>query len=81
MDAELLLVSATVYRPDGSEYRTASHAAHLEGSAQERLDEALDVGRRVAAELLENGAADLADLASSGHGDDSVGPGLATPAE
>ncbi len=85
VDAELLLVSATVYRPDGSEYRTASHAAHLDGSAQERLDEALDVGRRVAAELLENGAAGLADLASSvsdapADGDHSAGPGLATPA-
>ncbi|WP_439693310.1 hydroxymethylbilane synthase [Curtobacterium sp. SP.BCo] len=65
VDAELLLVSATVYRPDGSEYRTASHASVLEGSAQDRLAEALEVGTRVAAELLENGAADLADIASS----------------
>ncbi|ROP72758.1 hydroxymethylbilane synthase [Curtobacterium sp. PhB115] len=65
VDAELLLVSATVYRPDGSEYRTASHAAVLEGSAQDRLTEALEVGGRVAAELLENGAGDLADLADS----------------
>ncbi|WP_441307024.1 hydroxymethylbilane synthase [Curtobacterium sp. Csp2] len=86
VDAELLLVSATVYRPDGSEYRTASHAAHLDGSAQDRLDEALAVAGRVAAELLENGAAELADLASSvsrepADGDHSAGPGLATPAE
>ncbi|MBF4606504.1 hydroxymethylbilane synthase [Curtobacterium sp. VKM Ac-1393] len=65
VDAELLLVSATVYSPDGSEYRTASHAAVLEGSAQDRLAEALEVGGRVAAELLENGAGDLADLADS----------------
>jgi len=65
VDAELLLVSATVYRPDGSEYRTASHASVLEGSAQDRLAEALEVGARVAAELLENGAAELADIASS----------------
>ncbi len=84
VDAELLLVSATVYRPDGSEYRTASHAAHLDGSAQDRLDEALAVAGRVAAELLENGAAELADLASSvsrepADGDHSAGPGLATP--
>ncbi|MBT2502306.1 hydroxymethylbilane synthase [Curtobacterium sp. ISL-83] len=83
VDAELLLVSATVYRPDGTEYRTASHAAHLDGSPQDRLDEALDVGRRVAAELLENGAADLADLASADgvEGSHTAGPGLATPAE
>ena len=65
VDAELLLVSATVYRPDGSEYRTASHASVIEGSAQDRLAEALEVGARVAAELLENGAAELADIASS----------------
>ena len=65
VDAEMLLVSATVYRPDGSEYRTASHAAVLDGSAQDRLAEALEVGGRVAAELLENGAGDLADLADS----------------
>ncbi|WIB60356.1 hydroxymethylbilane synthase [Curtobacterium sp. MCLR17_007] len=65
VDAEMLLVSATVYRPDGSEYRTASHAAVLDGSAQDRLSEALQVGGRVAAELLENGAGDLADLADS----------------
>ncbi|MFJ5144389.1 hydroxymethylbilane synthase [Curtobacterium sp. NPDC088465] len=83
VDAELLLVSATVYRPDGSEYRTASHAAHLDGSAQDRLDEALEVAGRVAAELLENGAAELADLASTvtgapAEGDHSAGPGLAT---
>ena len=86
VDAELLLVSATVYRPDGTEYRTASHAAHLDGSAQDRLDEALEVAGRVAAELLEYGAAELADLASSvsdgpADGDHSAGPGLATSAE
>ncbi|MCJ1715024.1 hydroxymethylbilane synthase [Curtobacterium sp. VKM Ac-2922] len=65
VDAEMLLVSATVYRPDGSEYRTASHAAVLDGSPADRLAEALEVGTRVAAELLENGAGDLADLADS----------------
>lgn len=86
VDAELLLVSATVYRPDGTEYRTASHAAVLDGSAQARLDEALAVGGRVATELLENGAADLADLATTvaedtTDGPYTAGPGLATPAE
>ncbi|WP_284754545.1 hydroxymethylbilane synthase [Curtobacterium sp. ME-Dv--P-122a] len=86
VDAELLLVSATVYRPDGTEYRTASHAAVLDGSAQDRLDEALAVGGRVATELLDNGAADLADLATTvaedtTDGPYTAGPGLATPAE
>jgi hydroxymethylbilane synthase len=88
VDAEMLLVSATVYSPDGSEYRTASHAAMLDGSAQDRLDEARSVAGRVADELLENGAAELADLpATSGPGTDepdtghTAGPGLATPAE
>jgi hydroxymethylbilane synthase len=88
VDAEMLLVSATVYSPDGSEYRTASHAAMLDGSAQDRLDEALSVAGRVADELLENGAAELADLpATSGPGTDepdtghTAGPGLANPAE
>jgi hydroxymethylbilane synthase len=88
VDAEMLLVSATVYSPDGSEYRTASHAAMLDGSAQDRLDEALSVAGRVADELLENGAAELADLpATSGPGTGepdtghTAGPGLATPAE
>jgi hydroxymethylbilane synthase len=65
VDAEMLLVSATVYRPDGTEYRTASHAAVLDGSPQDRLAEALEVGGRVAEELLENGAGDLADLTDS----------------
>lgn len=88
VDAEMLLVSATVYSPDGSEYRTASHAAVLDGSAQDRLDEAVSVAGRVAAELLESGAAELADLpGTAGPGSDepdsgyTAGPGLATPAE
>ena len=86
VDAEMLLVSATVYRPDGTEYRTASHAAVLDGSPQDRLDEALDVGGRVATELLENGAGALADLADTvaedtTDGPYTAGPGLATPAE
>jgi hydroxymethylbilane synthase len=86
VDAEMLLVSATVYRPDGTEYRTASHAAVLDGSPQDRLDEALDVGGRVATELLENGAGELADLADTvaedtTDGPYTAGPGLATPAE
>ena len=86
VDTEMLLVSATVYRPDGTEYRTASHAAVLDGSPQDRLDEALEVGGRVATELLENGAGALADLADTvaedtTDGPYTAGPGLATPAE
>ncbi|MCY1693661.1 hydroxymethylbilane synthase [Curtobacterium sp. SL109] len=86
VDAEMLLVSATVYRPDGTEYRTASHAAVLDGSPQDRLDEALEVGGRVATELLENGAGALAELADTvaedtTDGPYTAGPGLATPAE
>ncbi|WP_442855015.1 hydroxymethylbilane synthase [Curtobacterium sp. Leaf261] len=66
IDAELLLVTATVYRPDGTEYRSASHGAHLEpGPAAPRLAEAREVAERVARELLDQGAADLADIASS----------------
>jgi hydroxymethylbilane synthase len=86
VDGEMLLVSATVYRPDGAEYRTASHAAVLDGSPQDRLDEALELGGRVATELLESGAGDLADLADTVAEDTidgpyTAGPGLATPAE
>lgn len=86
VDTEMLLVSATVYRPDGTEYRTASHAAVLDGTPQDRLDEALEVGGRVATELLENGAGELADLADTvaedtTDGPYTAGPGLATPAE
>lgn len=66
VDAELLLITATVYRPDGTEYRSASHGAHLEpGPAHVRLAEARAVAVRVAQELLDNGAADLADIAST----------------
>ncbi|MBF4582475.1 hydroxymethylbilane synthase [Curtobacterium sp. VKM Ac-2865] len=86
VDGEILLVSATVYRPDGAEYRTSSHAAVLDGTPQDRLDEALEVGGRVATELLENGAGELADLADTvaedtTDGPYTAGPGLATPAE
>lgn len=66
IDAELLLVTATVYRPDGSARRTASHGAHLDpGPVHERLQEAREVAGRVAQELLDSGAADLADIAST----------------
>lgn len=66
VDAELLLVTATVYSPDGTDTRTASHGAHLDPAPMdERLDEAHAVAGRVADELLAAGAADLADIAAS----------------
>nr|WP_245631563.1 hydroxymethylbilane synthase [Curtobacterium ammoniigenes] len=66
VDAELLLVTATVYSPDGADARTASHGAHLDPAPMdERLAEARSVAGRVADELLANGAADLADIAAS----------------
>lgn len=51
----LLFLSATVYALDGSDSITASHAAYPEDSR----DPAGELGERVAAELLERGAADL----------------------
>lgn len=60
IDAGLLLLSASVYRPDGTERLTASHGVTLEaGSLAEQLAEVHDVASRVVDELLENGAADL----------------------
>ena len=51
------------YRPDGTEPRTASHAATPDSLSAAHLDEAAqDVGARVVAELLAAGAADLAPL-------------------
>jgi hydroxymethylbilane synthase len=63
VDAGLLLLSATVYRPDGGARLTASHGVTLEpGSLSSQLADVHDVARRVVDELLENGAADLAPL-------------------
>lgn len=59
----LLFLTATVYRPDGSERITSSHAASLESSGLPALLEAAnDAAERVVAELLEAGAAELAAL-------------------
>jgi hydroxymethylbilane synthase len=59
----LLFLTATVYKPDGSEHLTSSHAASLEGNGQAALLEAAeDAARRVVDELLESGAASLAPL-------------------
>jgi hydroxymethylbilane synthase len=63
IDAGLLLLSATVYRPDGSERLTASHGVTLEpGSLAAQLADVHDVATRVVDELLASGAAELAPL-------------------
>ena len=66
VDDGLLFLTASVYRPDGTERLTASHAATPESFGAADLDEAArDVGARVVAELLAAGAADLAPLGST----------------
>ena len=56
IDDGLLFLTARVYRPDGTESLTSSHALYLDDSSTP----ALDVARRVVDELLALGAADLA---------------------
>ncbi|WP_022902004.1 hydroxymethylbilane synthase [Humibacter albus] len=59
----LLFLTATVYKPDGTQRLTSSHAASLEGTGQSALLEAAeDVSQRVVDELLAGGAATLAPL-------------------
>jgi len=66
VDDGLLFVSATVYRPDGTERLTSSHAASLEGNGlAAMLEAAEDASKRVVEELLANGAAALAPLGGS----------------
>ncbi|MGO4533948.1 hydroxymethylbilane synthase [Leifsonia sp. 2MCAF36] len=66
VDDGLLFLTATVYRPDGTEQLTASHAATPDSLSAAHLEEAAqDVGARVVAELLQAGAAELAPLGSS----------------
>lgn len=66
VDDGLLFVTATVYRTDGTEHLTSSHAASLEGTGQAALlDAAEDASRRVVDELLAGGAATLAPLGGS----------------
>src|SRR5690606_24163454 len=48
VDSDLLLLTATVYRTDGSESLTASHGAVLEGTAAERERLAVELGMRAA---------------------------------
>jgi hydroxymethylbilane synthase len=62
LDDGLLFLTATVYAPDGSRSLTSSHALVAEGSAAERARQPLELGARVAEELLALGAAELAPL-------------------
>jgi hydroxymethylbilane synthase len=61
LDDELLFLSASVYSADGTRRITSSHAATPESrSAADLADAARDVADRAVAELLGNGAAELA---------------------
>jgi hydroxymethylbilane synthase len=62
VDGELLLLTASVYRNDGTEHVTSSHALVLEGAVDQRVRQAEELGQRVGDELLHLGAADLAEL-------------------
>ena len=83
IDDGLLFLTATVYRPDGAEQLTASHAATPESHAlADLLDAAHDVAERVVRELLAKGAAALAPLGVASSGAASPGvtsSGVASP--
>ncbi len=61
LDDGLLLLSARVYREDGSEYLTSSHALYPEDAK----DPVGELAQRVADELLASGAAELAPIGGS----------------
>jgi hydroxymethylbilane synthase len=61
VDDGLLFLTASVYSLDGAQRLTASHALYVSDSKAP----AADVAERVAAELLEGGAAELAPLGGS----------------
>ncbi|MFF1571544.1 hydroxymethylbilane synthase [Leifsonia sp. NPDC058292] len=66
VDDGLLFLTATVYRPDGTQQLTASHAATPDSMSRRDLEAAArDVGQRAVDELLAAGAADLAPLGGS----------------
>ncbi|WP_082763487.1 hydroxymethylbilane synthase [Frondihabitans sp. PAMC 28766] len=66
VDAGLLLLSATVYQPDGTARLSSSHGVTLEwGSLASQLADVHEVAGRVVDELLANGAASLAPLGGS----------------
>lgn len=71
LDDGLLFLSARVYREDGSEYLTSSHALYPEDSR----DPVGELARRVTDELLANGAAELAPLSVSRGTGPSAPPG------
>ncbi len=61
VDDELLFLTASVYSADGARQLTSSHAATPDSrSAADLADAARDIAERVVAELLGNGAAELA---------------------
>ncbi|MEL4319478.1 hydroxymethylbilane synthase [Leifsonia sp. YIM 134122] len=63
VDSDMLFLTATVYSPDGTAKVTSSHAATPDSHAAAHLAESADdVAGRVVAELLGNGAAELAPL-------------------
>ena len=63
VDDGLLFLTATVYRPDGSEQLTASHAATPDSLGAPDLEAAArEVGARAVSELLGAGAAGFAPL-------------------
>ncbi|CAN5372732.1 hydroxymethylbilane synthase [soil metagenome] len=68
-DDGLLFLDARVYREDGSEYLTSSHALYPEDSR----DPIGELAKRVTDELLAGGAAELAPLSASR---DIRGPGV-----
>ncbi|MEI5582831.1 MULTISPECIES: hydroxymethylbilane synthase [unclassified Agromyces] len=66
VEDELLFLTATVYSADGTRWLTSSHAAAPDSrSAADLADAARDVAERAVAELLGNGAADLAPALES----------------
>lgn len=74
VDAGLLLLSATVYSPDGTGTVSSSHAVSLDdGPVEAQLVDVVEVSRRVVDELLELGAADLAPIGGGPSGGDSLG--------
>ena len=62
VDGELLLLTASVYQADGARHVTSSHALVLEGTIDQRVRQAEELGERVGDDLLQLGAADLAEL-------------------
>lgn len=60
IDDGLIFLSARVYRPDGAAHLTSSHALYV----SDEKDPATTVAARVAAELLELGAAEIVPLGS-----------------